>query len=455
MNFSGIVFLYFFLPLFFGIYAISKPFMRAYVMLLGSCAVIAWESPLGLIPFSCSVLIAYLGGLGCKKLKNNKKAATALLTVCILPEIAVPILVFVIGASEIGIMTTVGAGIYTLHSISYCCDVFRGECEAVTDPLRLAAYVSFLPSLDGIPLVEPKKTLEAMKEPKLNSEMLADGILLMLFGTIEKVLISDRLAMLFTEMQETSGGELSMIMSWVGAFFFGSAMLCRLKGYAHIAQGFAMMLGFDIGPSFDYPYSKSSLKDYLASYNISAYRFVQKNVYRPIAGSESNHARTLTASTISIITVCISYKPSIPFLLWGTGAALLITIELLADHQLSKIPRPVRYILTHSLTLIGWGIISQKTAVASFGYVSRMFTGALNLDAAPLLYFLSSAGPFVMLLLFFEAKTFITMLKRVSARKVNPIMFIKPFLVFALLVICTAFLLSGGQTASRWEVPIG
>ena len=44
MNFTSITFLYFFLPAFFLIYAVTKPAYRAYIMLIGSCTVICWST---------------------------------------------------------------------------------------------------------------------------------------------------------------------------------------------------------------------------------------------------------------------------------------------------------------------------------------------------------------------------------------------------------------------------
>ena len=443
MNFTGITFLYFFLPCFFAVYALAKPAMRAYVMLAGSLVVIGWGGLLGLIPLAVCILTAYLCGAGCERLRENKALSALLLWICLLTDAAAVVLFVVLPGKDISLFSAVGAGIYAIHSLAYCFDVYRGECQRETNLFRLAGYISFLPSLNGIPLVTPKETLAAMKAPKIDSERLANGILLLLFGIVEKTVVGDRLAAIFDEMQEISGGDLSMLMSWFGAFIFGAGLFCRLKGLSHIAQGFALMCGIDTAPNFSFPYSQISLRDYLSSYNISAYNFVQRYFFRPLAGKDTGHARTLLASSVSIVAVCLSYNISASFLIWGTSAALLITIEMLFDHKISKLPKPVRYIFTHMLTIIGWAVVSQKTAVASMEYVSHMFTGALTLDTAPFLYFLGASAPFVILLVISELRVLRSLTVRLDSKRVSPIAIIKPVLTFALLVLCTVFLMSG------------
>ncbi|MBR1392350.1 MAG: hypothetical protein IJ561_00780 [Ruminococcus sp.] len=443
MSYTSMTFLYFFLPVFLGIYFLAKPRLRAALLALGSCAVIASAEPAGLIPLATCLMTAYLCGLGIGKLRESSKAASAfLLMLCILAEGSGAVLFCTLQGSQIKLFTAVGAGIYTLHSAAYCFEVRRGTIDAVKDPIRLLAYIAFLPSLNGIPLADPKKLLPELKAPVMEISKVSDGILMMLLGITEKVVISDRLSLLFYDMQESSSGSISLLMSWLGAFIFAAALFCRLKGYARIAVGFSLMLGFELPASFDHPYSKATLRDYLGSFNISAYRFVQSYVFGPIAGNESSQFRTLSASAISIIVLCISYRPSVVFLIWGVSAALLIIIEMLLDHRLAHIPSPIRYIITHMLTLIGWAFVSQSSTELSLEYVSHMFTGAMLLDSAPLLYFLKTAIPSVVLLAVIESPLTGSLIKRIKEKNITALLIIKPILTFALLIVCTVFLLS-------------
>lgn len=449
MNYTSIVFLYFFLPGFMGIYALAGTGMRGFVMSAGSCAVIAWASPAALIPMGVTVLLSYFSGILIYNLRERRRAANTIVTVFSLAEIAGVICFYLFGKGSESLGGAVGIGLIALHSISYAADVKLGRVQPETRFFTLFAYICFLPSLCGIPFVRYEKLAWQLKKPMLNSAMISDGILLMLLGMAEKVIISDRLTELFKDMQTAASGDMSLIMSWMGAFVFGAGIYISLKGYSNIARGFALMLGFRIGPSFDSPYSKHTVRDYIFSFNTSATEAVRSYVYEPVISVTGSHAFELLASSCSVILVCISYDLSLNYLLWGTAAALLLLGEKLAEKKLSKIPAAVRYIFTHMLTLIGWALISQSTVVGSLDYIRRMFSGAMQIDSKPLLYFLGNAVPYFLIILIFELPFLRSFYFALEKKKPAAVSAFKPFAIFALLFLCTSFLMSGTMINSR------
>lgn len=278
--------------------------------------------------------------------------------------------------------------------------------------------------------------------------MLSDGILLMLFGIAEKVIVSDRLYELYNDILSASSGELSMIMSWMGALIFGASLYIGLKGYSHIARGFALMLGFGIERSFDLPYTKYTLKDYIGSFNISAVEYLRTYIYKPLTTVTQSRAVSHLAIAVCTILVCVSYKTSMNYLLWGSAAALLLVIESLASGRLQKVPAAVRYIFVHILTLVGWALISQSTVNGSLDYIKGMFSGVMQIDPKPLLYFLGTAFPYSLMIIVFELPFPKLMLTALAARKPAAVSILKPLFIFALLILCTAFLMSSSMLKS-------
>lgn len=446
MNYTSIIFLYFFLPLFFGLYAAAGSKRRTFVMSIGSCAVVAWAQPLGLIPLGISVAVGYVFSLIIDKHRKSGVLPKLLLAVCILSQLAQAVIFCALHHRGMELFAAFGCGIYSLNTISICFDVYRAEAAADKNFFNVFAYIGFVPSLCGIPVVRYKTISDQLKSPKIKSDMLANGILLLLYGIAEKVIVSDRLTQIFYEMKATASGNISLIIAWLGALIFACSLYTRLKGYSDIARGFAMMLGFDIGASFRYPFSALTLQEYINSYNISAAGFVREYLHRPIEGRSSGNMRTLIASSVSITVICISYYASARFVIWGVAAALLIILELMFDENLSRIPRPVRYMITHMLTLIGWGFISQDNTQASIDYISNMFAGVMTIDYAPLQYFLTSALPYIALLLLFEIKPLHEHYKRLDDEELSIVTVFKPILTFVLLLLCTVFLMSGAET---------
>ena len=442
MSYTSLIFLYFFLPAFMAVYAVAKARHRQVIMALGSCLVIFWASPYGLIPMGILVVLAYFSGIICFNLRERKAGPAAVTAAFLAVAFTQLLLMLVFKQLRQSFVTTVALGVMTLNSASYIIDIKQGELEPETRFFTLWAYIAFLPSLCGIPFVRYKNYRKTFAEPKLRLDYMSEGILLLLIGIAEKIVISDRLTELFNDMQTTSSGTLSSIMSWMGVLAFGGALYLKLKGLSHIAQGFALMLGFKLSYSFDYPYSKPTLKEYIESFNISGYEFLRRYVYKPISKNGSK-ATALLGASISVLLLCISYKLSVNYLLWGTLAAALLIVEISLEDRLAKIPRAVRYIFTHMFILIGWALISQDSIIGSMEYISRMFTGGMLLDSKPLLYFLGTAMPYFIIILIFELPLFKTLMLRQRKRRISILYAVKPLLILALLILCTSYMMSG------------
>ena len=446
MSYTSIIFLYFFLPSFMAIYALVKASWRPFIMAAGSCFVTLWVSPFALIPMLVSVAASYLAGisLGRLRLKDNKKAAGAVLLLFLLIISAQAVYFFGLSKNDDRLISAVGLGIMTVGAVSYCFDIYRGETEHETNPFKVWAYVCFLPSLCGIPFVRYAELKKNLDKPEIRSDLMADGILMMLTGICEKVIVSDRLYQLFNDMHSSSSGGLSSIMYWVGAVIFGAALYIKLKGLSHIARGFAMMLGFEIPPSFDFPYSKPTLKEYIQSYNIPGCGFAHRYIYEPLTEKIKSKGFGIFAAAITVIILCISYSITMNYLLWGVFASLILMLELGFEKKLSAIPKAVRYIFTHTFIIIGWALISQDSTEAALDYIMHMFTGGMMIDSKPLLYFLGTAAPYFLLMLIFELPVIYRAIQKHRKRGSSVIAAAKPFLIFALLILCTSFMMAGG-----------
>ena len=83
MSYTSIIFLYFFLPAFMGLYAVVKAPYRPLIMSLGSSIVIGWASPWALIPMGLNVLLTYFCGIIIFNRTQKQKAAGPVLAVFI------------------------------------------------------------------------------------------------------------------------------------------------------------------------------------------------------------------------------------------------------------------------------------------------------------------------------------------------------------------------------------
>ena len=91
----------------------------------------------------------------------------------------------------------VGISFYTLQSLGYLIDVYRGDIPAEKNFLRYALFVSFFPQLVAGPIERSKNLLVQLQEPHpLKYENIRRGTLLILYGLFLKMVIADRSAVL-------------------------------------------------------------------------------------------------------------------------------------------------------------------------------------------------------------------------------------------------------------------
>lgn len=449
MSYTSIIFLYFFLPAFMGLYAIVKAPHRPFIMSLGSGFVIAWASPWALIPVAATVLLTYFTGIICFNRKQKGQSADGVMVFFTLVILAQALFFFAFHGFGGTLTSVVGLGVITLNSLSYITDIYREGIDPETRFFTVLAYVCFLPSLAGIPFVRYETIRKDLEGPHLRSDLIADGILLMLIGISEKVIVSDRLLQLFSDIHTTSSSGLSALLSWMSAFIFGAAMYLKLKGLSHIARGFGMMLGFEIKPSFDYPYSRHTVTDYIKSWNIPAFEFGKVYLYNPLTAHEKSKGFGLFAAAMTVTVICLSYSITVNYLLWGLMAAAAVMLEMHFGARLAKVPKAVRYILTHAMIMIGWMLISQPTPESALDHILHMFTGGMLLDSKPLLYFLGTAMPYFLLIIIFEMPFVNSIINKLIERKSRFISAARPFLIFTLLILCTSFMMTGGLNAGE------
>ena len=89
----------------------------------------------------------------------------------------------------------IGISYYTLQTISYMTDVYRGTIKADKNIAKLALYLSFFPQIMEGPISRYSETAESLFAGKgIEYKNLVSGYQRILWGLCKKMLIADRLA---------------------------------------------------------------------------------------------------------------------------------------------------------------------------------------------------------------------------------------------------------------------
>lgn len=340
MIFSSIEFLLIFLPMFLLLYRITPKKAKNVVLLSGSLIFYALGEPRYLILLMVSVLVNYFLGLhlgqGARRKSKERKSRDKgpkskfeirrkiLLIAAVAGNIGVLVL-FKSGIAGTGL--PIGVSFYTFQILSYLIDVYRGEEERETSFVRFATYIVMFPQLISGPIVNYGEVRNELKCRKFTAEGLQDGLKVFTVGLALKVLLADRIGLLWREVQVTGYESISVPLAWLGAIAYSMKIYFDFYGYSLMAVGLGRMLGFELPENFKNPYMACSVRDFYRRWHITLGRWFCKYVYIPLGGNRRGEFRTVCNLLAVWFLTSVWHGGTANFLIWGMLLWLFIVLE--------------------------------------------------------------------------------------------------------------------------------
>ena len=262
MIFSSIDFLLFFLPIFLIVYGLTPKRLKNVTLLSGSLIFYALGEPKYLWLLLLSVVVNYFFGLHLERhvkgergipqernipvesslfgksndrhrRKLNKKARRVL---CLAVIYNVGLLA-VFKSGRVGSGLPLGISFYTFQILSYLFDVYRGEEKRENSFFLLAAYITMFPQLLSGPIVQYGEVRNKLQEREFTVRGVQEGMKLFTMGLASKVLLADRVGILWQEVQVTGFESISTPLAWIAAIAYSMKIYFDFYGYSLMASG--------------------------------------------------------------------------------------------------------------------------------------------------------------------------------------------------------------------------
>lgn len=278
-----------------------------------------------------TILVTYFAGLLIER-KHDKRILFASIVVLIIVLALYKYLSFfteiintVLGIFNVGyrvdsyikLVLPVGVSFFTLQSIGYVIDVWRGECKAERNFVYYALFISFFPQLVAGPIERSENMLPQLKKKnELTWDIFRKGILLILYGLFCKMVIADRLALIVDAIYgspEQFGGFFIIIATIAFAF----QIYCDFYGYSTIARGPALLLGVKLVDNFEAPYLAKSVKEFWRRWHISLSYWFRDYVYIPLGGNRKGFKRKESNLLFVFSLSGLWHGASVTFIIWG------------------------------------------------------------------------------------------------------------------------------------------
>ena len=457
MLFSGIPFLYYFLPLVLAVYFLVPRGAKNAVLFASSLLFYAWGEPRFCVFMLLSIAQGYVFGRLIERNRKHTRRSKLFLTAsvclslgllgyCKYADFFISSLNAVTGASIklLHVALPIGISFYTFQILSYVVDVYRGSVPAQKSFLKLGTYIAMFPQLIAGPIVRYAEIAPQLDSRQTTLEDVSSGACRFVIGLSKKVLLANVLYGLVTAFQQSR--DLSVLYFWLYAVSFALQLYFDFSGYSDMAIGLGRIFGFRFSENFNYPYISASITEFWRRWHISLGSWFRDYVYIPLGGNRVSKAKWLRNILVVWMLTGLWHGASWTFVLWGLGFAVLLVAEKLVCGRLLQRTHVLKHVYTLLLVTLSFVLFNADSVSEAVSQLGAMFgAGGLPLVSTEGVYYLKSyAGTFL-----FAAIGATPLVSNAISRfgktrfGAQALTVLQPLVMLALLAACTAFLVDG------------
>ncbi|NOZ01452.1 MAG: MBOAT family protein [Deltaproteobacteria bacterium] len=228
--------------------------------------------------------------------------------------------------AHLALLLPVGISFYTFQTLSYTIDVYRGVIEPERNFLRYAFYVTYFPQLVAGPIVRARDFLpQIIKRPYINSDMVGEGLFLILRGLVKKVIVADFLAINLADRVFDNPAAFTSVEVMIGLYAYTMQLYCDFSGYTDVARGSARLMGFRLPENFERPYQASSPAEFWRRWHMTLSSWLRDYLYFPLGGSRGSPARTYFNLWLTLFLIGLWHGAGWTFVVYGAihGCAMV------------------------------------------------------------------------------------------------------------------------------------
>ena len=385
VNFSGLEFIFRFLPVFLIIYWIIPSRYRDALLFVGSLVFYAFGAKLFVILLFLLVLVNYVLGEmvwvmpGRRRKVQQRQMLVTIVTVDVIVLIVFKILALKVKAS----LLPLGLSFYIFKMISYQADLYLGRMRRRPSFMQAAAYFTMFPQIAQGPIMRfsqgwiQKPTNVRRQtvyiERSVSLAKVEDGICFFAMGLGMKILIADRLGILWNEIIKIGFESISTPLAWLGAVGYSLELYFDFWGYSLMAAGIGLMLGFRFVQNFIHPYAACGIADFYRRWHATLGSWFRDYVYIPLGGSRCGTFAVIRNLMIVWLLTGFWHGGTLNFVIWGLVLGLLIVWEKFVVKGLIRRVPLIGHLHVIVLIPLTWVIFAISDLKELGIYFTRLF----------------------------------------------------------------------------------
>ncbi len=412
MVFSGVLFLFYFLPITLLLYFILPKRARNLALFVLSLIFYSWGEPVYVSIMLFSTVFDFLNGQMIEKYADNIKMKRVFLTLAVVGNLAIlgffkyadfilSTINSVMGVNIplLNLPLPIGISFYTFQTMSYSIDVYFGKAKAQKNIIDFGCYVAMFPQLIAGPIVRYHTISLELNERNETFDKAYDGISLFVCGLCKKVLLANNVGLLWDTIKVMPQNEMSVLLYWIGILAYAFQIYFDFSGYSDMAIGLGKIFGFTFPENFNYPYISKSITEFWQRWHISMGTWFKEYLYIPLGGNRVKISRNILNLLVVWFATGLWHGASYNFIVWGLYYGLLLIIEkFLLKKYIDKLPALCARFYTLFFILIGWVIFAFDSLGDGIRYIMGMFGQNVAFINSQGMYYLISYLPVLIIL---------------------------------------------------------
>ena len=406
--FNSIEFLFRFIPVFLVLYYVTPARFRDWTLLAGSAVFyVAGTGYLSLVLLAL-IPLNWLLGRAIYQSRNVRNSAlhNHAFVAAVLLDAGTLVAFKILGAAGYSAYVPLGISFFIFKMIAYQADLLQQRMDEMPSLLHTALYFSVFTQVTQGPIMRYEDgNFENTRRVDLKG--VTDGLFFFILGLSMKVLLADRLAILWNDLVKIGYDSLSTPLAWLGAYAYSLRLYMDFWGYSLMASGLGMMIGFKFVINFLHPYSGRGIADFYRRWHSSLGAWFRDYLYIPLGGSRGGALKTIRNLLIVWAATGFWHGVTPNFMIWSGVLVCVIIWEKYALGKLrnsgSAFLRAVDAVLErlHVLVLIPitWVVFAVTDLSQLRLYMERMFpffVQGRNVNPADYIKYLTMYWPFLL-----------------------------------------------------------
>lgn len=286
----------------------------------------------------------------------------------------------------LSILLPIGLSFHTFQAMSYTIEVYRGNQQAERHFGIYALYVMFYPQLVAGPIERPQNLLyQFRQEHRFEYNRVVNGLKLMLWGFVKKLVIADRLAIyvdtVYNNVPYHNGN--TMLVATV---FFALQIYCDFSAYSDMAIGSARIMGFELMTNFNRPYFASTISEFWQRWHISLSTWFKDYLYITLGGNKVSVPRWYFNLFIVFLISGLWHGANWTYIIWGALNGFYLVFAIVVQplrnkintalylHSVPKLHHALQVLVTFGLACLAWVFFRANNVSDGFIIIKKMTT---------------------------------------------------------------------------------